>query len=109
MSMPLPFRREVTSVKVEVRSLMLYFEELLRKAVRVTMSCELGTRRNLSLPGCGDQLPSLVLNTEFLPSRRNLLSSIRTRSTISLNHTSTLHVSKPSFPAELWINSLSFP
>lgn len=41
----------MTSVKELVRSLIEYLDELLRNAVRVTTSCELGTSRNLSFPG----------------------------------------------------------
>jgi hypothetical protein len=49
--MPLPLRSVVTSVNDEVRSLIVYFDELLRNASRVTTSCELGTRRKSSTPG----------------------------------------------------------
>lgn len=56
-SIPFPLRSDVTSVNELVRSLMEYFEELLRYAVRVTINCDLGTRRKLSTPG---YTPSLV-------------------------------------------------
>lgn len=48
--MPLAFSKVVTSVNVLVWSLMEYLDELLRKAVRVTINEESGTSRKLSTP-----------------------------------------------------------
>lgn len=49
--MPLSFNSVVTSVNVEVLLLMVYFEELLRYAVRVTMSVDFGTTSKASSSG----------------------------------------------------------
>ncbi len=105
-SIPFPLSSEVTPVKELVRSLMVYLDELFRYAVLVTTSCEFGTRRKLSTPGCNAGQP--VVKT-LAPFNGRTFEAGPTKSTISLNQTSTEQVSNPSFPAELWINSLNFP
>lgn len=81
----------MTSVKVLVLSLILYFEELFWNAVLATTSCEPGTRRYPSGPGCGE------------PRRQCRFSQGQgqlTVSTISRNQTSTEQDSMCSCPAE---------